>query len=60
MAGCFLDLTGLTHFKDKMMEKVASDLSGFVKKSDLPDTPQTQTCSEIRDRDTTKPTYGLK
>lgn len=60
MAGSFLDLTGLTHFKEKILQQVASELSGFVKKSDLPDAPQTQTCSEIRDRDSTKPTYGLE
>ena len=60
MAGSFLDLTGLTHFKDKILQQVASELSGFVKKSDLPDGPNAQTCSEIRDRESTKPTYGLK
>ena len=60
MAGSFLDLTGLTHFKDKLMEQVASELSGFVKKTELPEGPTTQTCSEIRNRDSTKPTYGLE
>ena len=60
MAGSFLDLTGLTHFKDKLMELVASELSAYVKKADLSDGPTMQTCSEMRDRDSSKPTYGLE
>ena len=60
MAGTFLDLTGLKHFKAKLFEQIDADLSDFAKKSDLSDIPNWQKCSDVRDRDSSKPTYGLK
>ena len=60
MAGSFLDLTGLTHFKEKLFEQLDADLLDFAKKSDLSGLPNFQPCGEVRDRDTSKPTYGLE
>ena len=60
MAGSFLDLTGLTHFKEKLFEQLDADLLDFAKKSDLSDLPNFQSCGDVRDRDSSKPTYGLE
>lgn len=68
MAGSFLDLTGLTRFKEKMLELVDSRLAGkqdageYLTPNDIDlDAMVTfETTGAVRDRNSSKPTYGLK
>ena len=68
MAGSFLDLTGLTRFKEKMLEHVDEELAGkqdagqylTVNDIDLDSLVTFETYGAVRDRDSSKPTYGLK
>lgn len=68
MAGSFLDLTGLTRFKEKMLEHVDVRLAGKQDAGqyltpndiDLDGMVTFETYGAVRDRDTNKPTYGLE
>ncbi len=68
MAGSFLDLTGLTRFKEKMLERVEEELAGkqdagqylTVNDIDLDSLVTFETYGAVRDRNSSKPTYGLK
>ena len=68
MAGSFLDLTGLTRFKEKMLEHVDEGLAGkqdagqylTVNDIDLDELVTFETYGAVRDRNSSKPTYGLK
>lgn len=63
MASSFLDLTGLTRFKEKLLEHVEEELTGkqdageYLTPEDLP--VEFKSCGEVRDRDESQPTYGL-
>ena len=68
MAGTFLDLTGLTRFHEKMLELVDVRLAGKQDAGeyltpndiDLDGLVTFETYGDVRDRDSSKPTYGLK
>ena len=68
MAGSFLDLTGLTRFKEKILEHVDEGLAGkqdagqylTANDIDLDGLVTFETYGAIRGRDSSKPTYGLK
>ena len=68
MTSSFLDLTGLTRFKEKMLEHVDKGLAGkqdagqylTANDIDLDGLVTFETYGAIRDRDSSKPTYGLK
>ena len=68
MAGSFLDLTGLTRFKEKMLEHVDEELAGkqdagqylTVNDIDLDGLVTFEKYGAVRDRSSSKPTYGLK
>ena len=68
MTGSFLDLTGLTRFKEKMFEHVDVRLAGKQDAGqyltpndiDLNSLVTFETTGAVRDRDSSKPTYGLE
>ena len=68
MAGSFLDLAGLTRFKEKLLECVDEELAGKQDAGqyltpndiDLDNLVTFQTYGAVRDRSSSKPTYGLK
>ena len=68
MSGSFLDLTGLTRFKEKILEHVDEGLAGkqdagqylTVNDINLDSLVKFETYGAIRGRDSSKPTYGLK
>lgn len=61
----FLDLIGLGYFKEKLLELVDEKLSGkqdvgeYLTANDVADVARFENVGEVRDRDTTLPTYGL-
>lgn len=54
----FLDLAGLTYFKQQLFSKLALK-DEVVTKAEASDFAKHKTCSAIRDRSTSKPDYGL-
>ena len=68
MSGSFLDLTGLTRFKEKILEHVDEGLAGkqdagqylTANDIDLDGLVTFETYGAVRDRSSSKPNYGLK
>lgn len=68
MTGSFLDITGLTRFKEKMLELVDDRLAGKQDAGqyltpndvDLQSLATFVAYGDVRDRDSNQPTYGLK
>ena len=68
MPSSFLDLTGLSRLKEKMLEHVEEGLAGkqdagqylTANDIDLDGLVTFETYGAVRDRESSKPTYGLK